>query len=159
MTTPHIPPLDAELALAEVRARRDQVVTGSLIPAWYWGTLGVALVGFVACVESGRPWLIATGTILFTLAVGGIVAVVAVGQRAAVRNDLLGVRGGLAIAAFVLVHVGGGLALGRLLELLGVPWPATVSVVPVAVSMTVFGPLLMRHLRRVMLSRPLDGDR
>jgi hypothetical protein len=159
MTTPRIPPVDAELALAEVRARRDQVVTGSLIPAWYWATLGVTLVGFVACVESGRPWLIAVGTLVYVAAICGVVAVVATGQQAQVRNELLGLHGGLAIAGFVLVHVGGGLALGFLLDALGVPWPATIGVVPVAVSMAVCGPLLMRHLRRVMLARPLGGDR
>ena len=90
MDAPHIPPLDAEPALAEVRARREQVV----------------------------------------------------GSK-----------------AFTLVVVGAGLSLAVTLEARGVPWPATIACVPVALALAAGGPMLMACLRRLMLSRPIAGAR
>jgi hypothetical protein len=94
-----IPPIDAELALAEVQIRREQVVGTNVIPFYFWPSLGTLMLIFVVA------------------------------------------------------------ALGLTLEAVGAQWPATISIVPVALGLAVGGPLLMACLRRVMLSRPLGGER
>ncbi|MEU8818974.1 hypothetical protein [Actinoplanes sp. NPDC048796] len=152
-------PIDAELALAEVRIRRDQVVTSTLVPTWFWPTVGALMLLFVAAVESGVPWLIATGSALYGAGLSAVIGVVAFRSRVQVRNALLGPRGALAIAGFALTLVALGLGLAFTLQALGLPHPATIAAVPVALGMTFGGPRLMAYLRRLMLSRPLAGAR
>ena len=154
MSTPNIPPIDAELALAEVHARREQVVS-NLIPSWFWSAVGGLILVFVAALESHRPWAVAIGTAVYAVGLFTVIRTVVGRTRAQVRPALLGARGGLAIAGFTAILVGAGLALALTLQALGVPMPATIGCVPVAVAMAVGGPRLMAHLRRVMLSRPL----
>ncbi|MCY1143278.1 hypothetical protein OWR29_35230 [Actinoplanes sp. Pm04-4] len=157
METPRIPAIDAELALAEVRSRREQVVGANLVPGWFWPTIGVLMLLFVAAVESARPWLVAAGTVVYVLGLGTLIVAMVRRSRVQVRNNLIGARGGLAIAAFTLVLVAVGIGLGFALETLGVPAPATLACVPVAAGLASGGPALMSYLRRVMLTRPLGG--
>ncbi|MEV6304423.1 hypothetical protein AB0M02_33800 [Actinoplanes sp. NPDC051861] len=153
-----IPPVDAELALAEMQARRAQVVDTNLVPTWFWRGIAVLMVMFVGAVESRIPWLIATGSVLYALGLSALILAVVRKARVQVRNELIGARGGLAIAGFTIVLVAAGVGLGLALEALGVPLPATFACVPVALALAFGGPRLMAHLRRVMMSRPLGGD-
>lgn len=158
MTTPNIPPIDAELALAEVHARREQVVGSSVVPSWFWSAVGGLILVFVAAIESRRPVLVATGTAVYAVGLATLIIAVVRRSHVQVRPALLGVRGGLSIAGFALSLVAVGLALGFTLQALGVRMPATIACVPVALAMAVGGPRLMGYLRRLMLSRPLaDG--
>ncbi|HET6534301.1 MAG TPA: hypothetical protein VFH03_27285 [Actinoplanes sp.] len=159
MSTPQIPPVDAELALAEVHARRAQVVGTNLVPAWFWPAIAGLILLFVAAMESDIRWLTAVGTVVYSLGLAILILLVVRRARVQVRPDLLGVRGGLAIAGFAVGLVAVGLGLGLILQALGVPWPATIACVPVAVGLAVGGPRLMAYLRRLMLSRPLVGER
>ena len=153
----NVPPVDAELALAEIRARRTQVVDENLVPHWFWTSIGSLMLLFVAAVESHRPPLVAAGSILYAAGLATLIAALVRRARVQVRPELLGVRGGLAITVFTLVLVSAGLALGFSLDALGVPWPATLGCVPVALGLAAGGPALMSHLRHLMLSRPLTG--
>lgn len=157
MTTPHIPPVDAELALAEVQARRAQVIDTNLVPDWFWYGIGALIVLFAAAVESRIDWLVGAGTVIYTVGLAGLILAMIRKARVQVRNALLGVRGGLAIAGFTAVLVAVGVGLGFALEALGVPLPATLACLPVAVGLAFGGPRLMAHLRRLMLARPLAG--
>lgn len=154
-----IPPVDAELALAEVRSRREQVIGSNLVPGWFWPAIGALMLLFVGAVESAVPAVVAIGTVGYTLGLGALVFAVVRRSRVQVRPDLLGVRGGVAIALFTLVLVAVGIGLGLTLDAAGAPWPATIACVPVAVGLTVGGPRLMAYLKRLMLSRPLAGSR
>ncbi|WP_236045470.1 hypothetical protein [Paractinoplanes ovalisporus] len=159
METPHIPAIDAELALAEVRARRAEVVDANLVPRWFWPSVGVLMLMFVAAVESGRPWAVATGSVFYAIGLATLIVAVVRHTRVQVRNELIGLRGGLAIAAFAVVLAGIGVGLGLTLEALAVPAPATIACAPVAAGLAFGGPALMAYLRRVMMSRPLAGSR
>jgi amino acid transporter len=159
MTTPNIPPVDAELALAEVRARRAQVVDTNLVPDWFWYGIAVLMMLFVAAMESEIGWLIAVGTIVYTLGLATLILALVRRARVQVRQELIGVRGALAIAGFTVTLVAIGVALGFTLDALGVPLPATLGCLPVAIGLAVGGPRLMSHLRRLMLSRPVAGPR
>ncbi|SNY42879.1 hypothetical protein [Paractinoplanes atraurantiacus] len=152
-------PIDAELALAEVRIRRDQVVSSTLVPTWFWLAIGALMLLFVASIESRIPWLIATGSALYGLGLAAAIGVVAFRSRVQVRNALLGLRGAVAITVFALTLVAIGLGLGFALEALGAPHPATIAMAPVALGTAFGGPRLMAYLRRLMLSRPLAGAR
>lgn len=159
MSTSNIPPTDAELALAEMHARREQVVSSTPIPSWFWSSLGALILLFVAAVESRTPWFVAIGTTVYAVGLATVILLVVRRNRVQIRPALLGVRGGLAIAAFALCLVAIGLGLAFWLQALGVPRPATIACVPVALAMAFGGPVLMRYLRRLMLSRPLAGGR
>lgn len=159
MNAPRIDPIDAELALAEVRARRSQVIGANLVPGWFWPSIAVLLLLFVGAVESGRPWLVAIGSITYAVGLAALILSLVLRSRVQVRNDLLGVRGAVAIAVFTLVLVAAGVGLGFTLEALGVPAPAVVACVPVAAGLAFGGPVLMSYLRKLMLARPLAGSR
>jgi hypothetical protein len=159
MDAPRMDPIDAELALAEVHARRAQVVGQNLVPGWFWPSIGVLMLLFVGAVESGKPWLVAAGSVGYAVGLSTLIAFVVRRSDVQVRQELLGLRGGLAIAAFTVVLVGVGVGLGFGLEALGVRWAATLGCVPVAVGLAFGGPVLMAYLRRLMLSRPAAGTR
>ncbi|HWS35640.1 MAG TPA: hypothetical protein VN408_23230 [Actinoplanes sp.] len=150
---------DAERALAEMHARRAQVVETGLVPQWYWAAVGGLMILFVVAIESGIPWLIATGSIAYALGLGAMIALVVRKAQVQVRYELLGARGILTIVGFAAVLIAVGLALGFALDSQGVPFPATLAMLPVAAGMTLGGPRLMAHLRTLMLSRPLAGSR
>jgi hypothetical protein len=154
-----IPPIDAELALAEVRNRREQVVGANLVPAWFWLAIGVLMMAFVAAVESQRPVVVAVGSVVYALGLGALIVAVVRRARVQVSTQLIGIHGALAIALFTVVLVAVGVGLGLGLAAAGVPWPATIGCVPVAAGLAFGGPALMSYLRRVMLSRPLAGSR
>ncbi|MBB5871869.1 hypothetical protein F4553_005248 [Allocatelliglobosispora scoriae] len=153
-----IPAADAERALAEVKARREQAVTGGLLPGWYWPALGALMLVFVASIESKTQWIIIAGSVFYAAALGALLTVILGRARLQVRNNLLGLRGGLTIAAFTLTLVAIGVGLGFLLDAQGLRWPATIACVPVALGLTFGGPVLMQHLRRMMISRPMGGE-
>ena len=152
-------PIDAELALAEVRARREQVIVSNLVPDWFWVAIAALMPAFVAAVESDRTWLVATGTVVYVVGLAALIVSVVRRARVQVRPELLGARGGLAIAGFTLVLVAAGVGFGLALDAAGVPWPATIACLPVAAGLAFGGPRLMAYLRRLMLSRPLAGSR
>ncbi|MEV0896067.1 hypothetical protein [Actinoplanes sp. NPDC049802] len=154
-----VPPIDAELALAEMRARREQVIDTNLVPRWFWRSITVLMVLFVAAVETEIPWVVAVGVIVYTLGLSALIIAVVRKARVQVRNDLIGARGACAIAVFTVVLVAAGIGLGFALEALGVPFPATLATLPVAVGLAAGGPVLMSHLRKLMMSRPLAGSR
>lgn len=154
-----IPPIDAELALAEMQARRAQVVDTNLVPSWFWASIGVLMVLFVAAVESEIGWLVAVGSAGYGLGLAALILAVVRKARVQVRPELIGFRGALAIAGFAVGLVALGLAIGFTLDALGVPLPATIACVPVALGLAFGGPRLMAHLRRIILSRPLAGAR
>jgi peptidoglycan/LPS O-acetylase OafA/YrhL len=154
-----IPPTDAELALAEMRARREQVVTTNLVPTWFWAAVSALMLLFVGAIETRVGWVVAVATVVYTLGLGAVILALVRKARVQVRQTLLGTRGIATILGFAAALVAVGVGLGFALEALSVPFPATLAILPVAAGLIVGGPLLMSHLRRLMLSRPLAGSR
>jgi len=150
-----IPPHEAEQALAEIQARRELVISANLVPDWFWRVIGALMLVFVAAFESQRPWLMVAAAIGYPAGLAVLILALVRRSRLQVQNQLIGVRGGLVIAAFTLVLSAGGLALGLWLETLGVPAPATLGCVPVAAALVFGGPALMSYLRKLMLSHSM----
>lgn len=159
MDAPRVPGVEAAQALSEVHRRREQVVTGTLVPDWYWTALGAAMLVFIAAVDSGRGWAVGIGTLVFVASLAALVGYVASRQRVQVRNELIGLRGGLAIGGFAVTLVAITLGLSFGLAAAGLPYAATAGGVVTAVGMAVGGPRLMRYLRTLMTSRPIGGRR
>ncbi|MGC5021926.1 hypothetical protein [Micromonospora sp. DT47] len=157
MSEPTLSPAAAAEALAEIHSRRDQAVAATLVPDWYWPAVGGLVAAFTAAVESGRPWLVAVGSIAYASGLAAVVARVALRHRAQVRNTLLGVRGAAAIAGYTLCLVALGLITGFAADSAGLDWPATIGAATTAGAMTATGQLLMRYLRGVMTARPIGG--
>jgi peptidoglycan/LPS O-acetylase OafA/YrhL len=154
-----IPPTDAELALAEMRSRREQVVDTNLVPTWFWVAVSALMLLFVAAIESRVGWVIAAATLVYTLGLGAVILALVRKARVQVRQTLIGTRGIATILGFAAVLVAAGVGLGFTLEALSVPYPATLAILPVALGLVLGGPRLMSHLRKLMLSRPLAGSR
>ena len=147
-------------ALDEIRARQRQVVTASVIPGWFWSALGALMIVFTAGVESHRPVFIGICTTVFVLGLNAIIWAVILRNRAGIRPYYLGRPGITMIFGFALALVALGLAAGLALLAVGFRWPATGANVVVGVALAVFGPWLMRRLRRLMVARAdaaLDG--
>jgi hypothetical protein len=145
-------PEEAIEALHEIRHRREQVVAVATVPAWYWRTIAVLMVGFAFLVDTHRPW-VGIGTAVFVIAVlaaTGRVVIAGV-LRAQLRNDLMGPLGVLAILAFVAAVLAVSLPTAFALQAAGVRYAATLGVLAGAVLMAVGGPMLTRYLHRVML--------
>ena len=152
-------PSDAERALAEVRARRRQVVTGPLLPGWYWTALGSLMFLFTGAIESMIPWVVGVGVAVFAIGLPTLVLAVVLRTPVQVHRSLLGARGVLTIVGYALALSALGVGLGLGLQMAGVPRPATIGIGTVAALLAVTGPLLIRRLRRIMSERPLGGAR
>ncbi len=115
------------------------------------------MLALVAALETGVTALVAAGTAIFVIGLSAVVVAVARRARVQVRPDLLGARGGLAIAGFTLTIVALAIGLAFGLQALGVPRPGTIACAAVALALVAGGPRLTAYLRRVMLSRPARG--
>jgi len=150
MNAAEIRPTEAAAALEQVRLHQGQAFTTPPFPGWFWPAIGALNVGFTGAVEWGRPVVVALGTVAFVVGLAAIVLTVLRRQPFQLRDELLGARGGMTIAGFVvgLVAVGLGVAFG--LHTADVPMPGTIANCVVAVAMVVLGPVLGRRLQRIM---------
>lgn len=152
--TDGLQPDEAAHALAEIEQRRAQVVELALVPGWFWWAVAGLQVGLAVAVESDRPLAIGLGVSGFVV---GVLAVTGwilfrTWRRAQPRHDLPGPAGVLAILGLVATVLAVALPTGFALEAAGVDYPATVGTAAGGVIMVAGGPLLMRHLRHVMLA-------
>ncbi|MEU8333153.1 hypothetical protein [Micromonospora sp. NPDC048839] len=159
MTDSGATPASAADALVEIHARRNQVVTATLVPHWYWPAVGGLIVAFTAAVETRRPWVVAVGSVAYVIGLAAAVGRVVLRHRAQVRTSLIGAHGAITIVGYVLILVALGLGTGFAAEAAGLAWPSTIGAITTAGAMTATGPPLMRYLRRVMITRPLGGSR
>lgn len=152
--TDQIQPEEAARALAEIGQRQEQVIRRAIVPDWYWWAIGVLMVVFAAAVDTRQGLLLGIGTAVFVA--GVLVTTARVVFRAVLsaqpRNDLLGPGGVVAILGFVALTVALSLAVGLVLKASGVAYAATIGVSATAVMLGVGGPILMRHLRGLMLA-------
>jgi hypothetical protein len=154
-------PDDAAGALTEIARRREQVVTLTIIPTWFWFATAVLMVGFSVAVETRRPLVIGIATAAFVFGILIVTGRLVLGivRRAQPRNDLLGPTGVLAILGFVAGILAVSLPTSFALKAAGFRYPATAGILLAGVFMVVGGPLLMRCLRRLMLDNPGGGPR
>lgn len=140
----------AAAALAEVRAQQERMFADSPLPFWFWPATGAACVVLSAAVESRRTAVIAIAAVVFAVGIATIVLTVVFRQRFSPRPELLGVRGGLTLAGFVLATVALGLGTGFALYATGIAYPATIACALVMVALTAGGPWLTRRLQNLM---------
>lgn len=152
-------PEEAAGALTEIARRREQVVTLTIIPTWFWWATAVLMVGFSVAVETRRPVVVGTATVAFVFGILMVIGRLVLGilRRAQPRNDLLGPAGVLAVLGFVAVVLAVSLPTSFALKAAGVRHPATAGILMAGVCMVVCGPLLTRYLRRLMLDNRAGG--
>jgi hypothetical protein len=113
------------------------------------------MVAFAAAIDTGQGLVVGISTAVFVagvLTTTGLVVLRAVGS-AQPRNDLLGPRGVVVILGFAAVTVCVSLIVAPILKASGVSYAATIGVSVTAVILAVGGPMLMRHLRGLMLAK------
>jgi hypothetical protein len=154
-------PDEAVRALDEIDQRTEQVIKQTLIPRWFWWAIAGLELGLTAAVESRVPLVIGIGAGVFALGVLTVTGWVVVGtlRHAQLRRDMLGPAGALAIVSFVAAVLAVTLPTAFILEATGVRYPATLGTLPGAIVMVVGGPILMRHLRHIMLTNRTGGQR
>ncbi len=151
--TEYMHPTEAQRALDEIRNRQRQVVAATPIPGWFWAATAGLMVSFTAGIESQKPVFIAIVVPIFAAGLTATVLGVVMKSRAQVRGYYLGRPGAAAIIWFVLAAVLAGLATAFGLALAGFRWPATAGNAAAGLVLIVGGPLLMRHLGRIMVQR------
>src|SRR5262249_35694219 len=149
-------PDEATLALTEIARRREQVITLTIIPTWFWWAVAALMVGFSVAVDTRRSLVIGIATAAFVLGILAVTGRLVLGiiRRAQPRNELLGRAGVLAILGFAAAILALSLPTSFALKAAGFRYPATAGILLGGTAMVVGGPLLMRYLRRLMLSDP-----
>jgi hypothetical protein len=146
-------PGEAAAALAEIQKRQQQVIDRAAVPAWYWWVVGALMVVLAVGVDNKTHLALGITIPVFVVgilsATGG--AVVSQFRDARLRDGLLDGRGVIAILVFVWLIVGGTIGLAFALRGGGISYPATIACAAGGVAMGLGGPVLNRHLRRIML--------
>ena len=155
----HVQPAEAAQALGRVRSQQQQAIDASTLPDWFWGAVALLMLVLTGSIESGHPAAIVIGSIVFGIGLLVTVGVIVGRARAQIHNTLIGVRGGLSIAAFVLVLVAATQAVAFGLLAVDAPYRATLSTLVTAVGLALGGPWQMRRLRRIMSDRVAGGPR
>lgn len=154
-------PEEAAQALREIGQRREQIVDSATIPAWYWPSIGVAMVAFAVVAETRQMVAVGVAIGLFVPVVLYLTgrAVLPGLLRARLRNDLLGWQGVCAILGFVFLILAVTLPTAFALDAAGNGHAAVIGVSLGAIVLGLGGPILMRYLRRLMLAHRVGGDR
>jgi hypothetical protein len=149
-------PEDAARALAEIQRRQGQVIDAVTIPIWYWWAVALSMVLIGAVVDYRHPVTLAIGITVAVLAIAGLTAGMIAGTYRRVRlhdRHMLGGRGAVAIVGIVWLVDGLTLGLAFGLRAAGSHLPGTISTIAGGLALVITGPILMRHLRRIMVSR------
>ena len=153
-------PDEAAEALREVGQWQEQIVDTATIPAWYWRSIAVLMVAFAAAVDTRRGLVTGIAVVLFVAGVLFLTGRIMLPglRRARLRNDLLGLRGVLAILGFVFMTLALSLPTTFVLDAAGVAHAAVIGVLIGALLLGFGGPVLTRYLRRVMLANRVGGS-
>jgi hypothetical protein len=155
MTTDRTPGTeDAASALDAITQQQARAIDAVLVPGWYWPVVAVCMVGIGAAVDTRRTAVLAAVLPIAVLVIAGLTAAMIFGayQRAQLRQDLIAGRGAVEIVGFVWLVVGLSIGVAFGLRAAGAPLPATIATAIGGVALTACGPVLMRRLRRLMLS-------
>jgi hypothetical protein len=154
-------PDEAAGALTEIARRRAQVVNLTIIPTWFWWAVAILMVGFSIAAETRRPLVVGIATAAFVCGILLVTGRLVLGilRRVRPRNESLRPPGILAIVGFVAAILAVSLPTSLGLKAAGIHDAATVGVALAGAVMVIGGPLLMRYLRRMMLSTHPGGTR
>jgi hypothetical protein len=152
MTDRPLRPNDAARALADIRAQQLRTAGADELPRWYWAAVGTLIVLLTAGVESRRPVIVVAASVAFAAGLTAVVWRVLADAPVQVRGDLLGAKGGFAIAGFVVGLVVVTLVVAFTLTAAGVPFPGTIADCVTFAGLVVGGPMLTRYLRRVRMA-------
>jgi hypothetical protein len=150
-----VQPDEAASALSEIGVRQARLIDAVALPAWYWWIVAVAMVGLGAAVDSHRRVVLAIAIPVFAAGIAAVTGAMIFGgyRRARVRSaDLLGGRGAALIVGFVWLITGVTIGLAFWLRAAGATAPGTIATAIGGAGLAAGGPLLMRALRRTMLS-------
>jgi hypothetical protein len=147
---------EAAAELAEIQRRQEQVIKAVLVPVWYWWIFAAAIVAFGAARDSHD--LVVQATVI-PLAV--LVMVVLIGattptwRRRVQVNDATQPdgRGAAAIIGMIVLVDAVTISLAISLAAAHVPHPVTIGCAAGAAVLVIAGPLVIRYLRRLMLSQ------
>jgi hypothetical protein len=146
---------EAASALAAIQQQQAQVIDAVLVPGWYWAAVAVCMVAIGGAVDTHKTVALAATLPVAVLVITGLTAAMIFGvyRRAQVRSQqLLGGRGAVEIVGFVWLVVGLSIGVAFGLRGAGSPLPATIATAIGGVALAAGGPVLMRRLRRLMLS-------
>lgn len=146
-------PGEAAEALAEIHKRQQQVINRAVVPAWYWWAVGALMVVLAVGVDTKTHLALGITIPVFVV---GILAATGVAIRsqfldARVHGKLLDGTAVIAILIFVALIVGCSLGIAFGLQAAGASYPATIGCGVGGLMMGLGGPVLNRHLRRIML--------
>jgi hypothetical protein len=148
-------PDEASSALANIRARQEQVISAVRIPTWYWWAVAIGMVVIGAAADTRKPVVLAVVIPLAALAIAAVTGAMIFGiwRGAQVRSgELLGGPGALLIVGFVWLIVGLTLGIAFGLRAAGTPDPATIATAVGGLTLALSGPALNRRLSRIMLA-------
>jgi hypothetical protein len=147
---------EAAAELAEIQRRQEQVIKAVLVPAWYWWVMAAGLVAIGAARDSHDLVVLA-----ITIPVAVLVMAVLTGamipevrRRVQVNSAAQpGARAAAAISGLILVVIAVTIATSASLAANRVSYPLTIGYAAGAAVLVIAGPVIVRYIRRLMLSR------
>jgi hypothetical protein len=146
----------AAAALAEIQRRQGNVIKAVLIPVWYWWVMAAAMVAYGAARDSGKVVVQAIVIPLAVLVMAVLIGAAIPGLRRRVQVNSAtqpGGRAALAIVGTIVLVAGVAVGIAASLAAARIPYPITIGCAAGAAVLVITGPLLIRYLRRLMLSR------
>lgn len=147
---------EAAAALAEIQRRQEHVIKAVLVPVWYWWVMAAAMVAYGAARDSGdvvvQAIVIPLGVLAMAVLIGA--ATPAVRRRVQVNSATQpGARAAIAIVGMILLVDAVAVGIAASLGAARVAYPITIGTVAGAAVLVIAGPLMVRYMRRLMLSR------
>jgi len=147
---------EAAAELAEIQRRQEQVIKAVLVPVWYWWIFAAAIVAIGVARDSHDLVVQATVIPLAVLVMVVLIAATTPTWRRRVQvNDATQPDGRGAAAIIGMIVLVDAVTIGLAISLAAahVPHPVTIGCAAGAAVLVIAGPLVIRYLRRLMLSQ------
>jgi hypothetical protein len=148
---------DATAELAQIQRRQEHVIKAALVPVWYWWVMAAAMVAIGAARDSHDRVILAITIPLAVLVIAVLIIATIPGVRRRVRVHNAAIpaaQAAIAIPGLILLVDGVTIAVAA--SLAGhraVSHPLTIGYAAGAAVLVIAGPLMVRYLGRIMLSR------
>lgn len=147
---------EAAAELAEIQRRQEQVINAVHVSVWYWWAMAAAIVAYGAARDSGNLVVQAITIPLAVLVMAVLIGatIPEVRRRVKVHSAPQTVARTI-VAIFGMIVLVDAVAIGTAASLVGarVPYPITIGCAAGAAVLVIAGPLMVRYVRRLMLSQ------